>query len=71
MTGKEELKRYQREYQRKYRQENREKLNAYAREWRKSNPDKMRAIAERYWAKKEHEGRKIHNNGELSEVSEG
>lgn len=40
-----------REYMRKYREKNREKLNAYAREWRKENPDKVKQYDKNYWSK--------------------
>lgn len=52
-----------RDYFRKYRQENREKLNAYSREWRKTHPVKAGAIAVRYWEKKAEEARCSQNGG--------
>lgn len=48
MAMSEEAKKAQREYMRKYRAKNREKLNEQAREWRKNNPDKVIKIKERY-----------------------
>ena len=42
----------QREYKRKYREKNRDKINEYAKKWRKNNPDKVRQYAETYWTKK-------------------
>lgn len=41
-----------REYQRKYRAANREKLAAYQRKWSQENPEKVREYTARYWAKK-------------------
>lgn len=43
---------YMREYMRRYRQENREKLNAKKREWNAKNPDKIKAYNNAYWEKK-------------------
>ena len=40
-----------RDYKRRYRSENREKINAKQREWRAKNPDKVRAYQNRYWEK--------------------
>jgi len=40
------------EYMRKYRAENREKLREQQRNWRQSNPDKVKEYQEKYWAKK-------------------
>ncbi len=45
-------KKAQREYKRKWNQENREHINRYAREWRKKNPDKVKEYNQRYWRKK-------------------
>lgn len=42
----------QREYQRAYRDRNRERINAKHREWRKANPDKNKSYIENYWNKK-------------------
>ena len=45
------------EYQRAYRERNRERINAKHREWRKANPEKNIEYIQRYWNKKvmEHE----------------
>lgn len=51
----EEAKAARKEYMKKYRSENREKINAAQRKWFKDNPDKAKAIAERYWAKRANE----------------
>ena len=41
-----------REYDRKYREEHREKLKEYKRSWNAANKDKVNASKERYWEKK-------------------
>ena len=41
-----------REYMRKYRQENRERINAKQREWNAKNPDKVKAYCAAYWERK-------------------
>ncbi len=50
MTDKERelMLQAQREYNRQYRERNREKLNAYQKEWRLNNKDKRAAINQRY-----------------------
>ena len=48
----EQAKAASREYWRKYREANKEKVNAYQRKWRKANPDKVKAAQKRYWEKK-------------------
>lgn len=48
----EEIRRKRNEYNRAYREKNRERINAYQRKWQKDNPDKVRRYAENYWAKK-------------------
>ena len=47
-----EAKRIRKIYKRKYRQENKEKINKQQREWRAKNPDKVRAYQAKYWSKK-------------------
>lgn len=37
------------DYKRRYRNENREKINAQQREWRANNPNKVRQYNEKYW----------------------
>lgn len=37
---------------RKWREENRERRNAYMKEWRKNHPDRLREYARRYWERK-------------------
>ena len=44
------------EYQRAYRERNRERINATHREWRRANPEKAMEYQERYWQKKVAEG---------------
>lgn len=41
-----------REYARRYRAANRQKLAIYQREWRKKNTDKAKEYQRRYWEKK-------------------
>ena len=52
-----EAKKKRAEYQREYRNRNRERINAKNREWHKNNPDKNKEYIQRYWNKKvmEHE----------------
>lgn len=52
-----EAKKKRAEYQRAYRERNRERINAKNREWHKNNPDKNKEYIQRYWNKKvmEHE----------------
>ncbi len=40
-----------RDYKRKYRAKNREKINQQQREWRARNPEKVREYQSRYWEK--------------------
>ena len=39
------------EYQRAYRERNRERINAKHREWHKANPEKAMEYQERHWIK--------------------
>ena len=48
----EQAKAARREYARKYRAANREKVLEHQRKWRKNNPEKIRASQERYWEKR-------------------
>ena len=48
----EEAKKKRAEYMRKYRAENREKINAAQRERNRNNPEKRREYQRRYWEKK-------------------
>lgn len=48
----EQAKAASREYWRKYREANREKMREYQRAWRRANPEKVKAAQERYWEKK-------------------
>lgn len=43
---------YMREYHRRYRLTNADKINSSQREWRKKNPGKCREYERRYWEKK-------------------
>lgn len=47
--AREQRNAYQREYLKKYREKNKDKLNEKQREWRKNNPDKVRQYQENYW----------------------
>lgn len=47
-----EAKKKRLEYQRVYREKNRERINAKHREWRKANPEKVIDYQERHWNKK-------------------
>lgn len=42
------MKKNRTEYFRRYREENRERLNAYHRQWTRDNPDKVRAYKKKY-----------------------
>lgn len=43
------------EYMKRYRKENRERINELKREWNKNNPDKVKEYQERYWERKAQE----------------
>lgn len=48
-----ELRRaYFREYNKNYREKNKEKIIAQRKEWRKNNPTKQKEYDAKYWAKK-------------------
>lgn len=49
---------YHREYMKRYRKENAEKLRQKQNEWRKNNPDKVREYRKRYWEKKAAEAKR-------------
>lgn len=40
-----------RAYQKQWRQEHREQINAYSRQWRRDHPDKVKEQIERHWEK--------------------
>ena len=48
----EEAKKARREYYRKYRERNADKLNSYKRKWSAANPDKIAESQRRYWERK-------------------
>lgn len=50
--ARENRKKWQCEYMKKYRAENKEKLNAYQSQWRKANPEKVKQYNETYWTNK-------------------
>ena len=47
-----EAKKKRAEYNREYRNRNRERINAKNREWHKANPEKNKSYIEKYWNKK-------------------
>ncbi len=51
----EEAKKAKREYYKKYRAKNAERIKEREKAWRKANPEKVREHQNRYWAKKFHE----------------
>lgn len=53
--AKEVRRLYMRQYSKKYREENLEKILKRQREWRANNRDKCREYEARYWMKKAHE----------------
>lgn len=52
MEQKELIKKLKQEYYKKYRQDNRDKINAYQREYRANNKDKVKQYNKTYWIKK-------------------
>ena len=46
-----EAKKKRLEYQRAYRERNRERIKAYQRDWHKANPEKNKEYVERHWNK--------------------
>lgn len=46
-----EAKSARREYHRKWREKNRDKVNEYHRKWSRENPEKVKAAQFRYWDK--------------------
>lgn len=52
MTQVTQVQEAKREYARKYRAANRQKLADYQKEWRKKHPDKSKEYQRRYWEKR-------------------
>ena len=56
MTDSEKLKelaqQQKREYERRYREENRERLKEYQKQWRLNNKDKIKQYNDDYWERK-------------------
>lgn len=52
------------EYQREYREKNRERINEKRRAYAKAHPDKIREYQERHWKKKALEGKGAGNDVE-------
>lgn len=50
-----EAKEAKKAYHKKWRDENRNRLNEYYRAWRKSNPEKVQKHQENYWNRKARE----------------
>lgn len=48
----ETAKQLRREYNNKYRQENKERINQKQKEWREANKDKLKVYMSNYWNKK-------------------
>lgn len=55
LTEEELMKRARREYSKRYREENKEKINEYYRNYREKNREKIREINRRHWLKKAQE----------------
>lgn len=51
-----EAREAKREYMRKYRAANKQKLLDYQRKWRKANPEKCRKYQEEYWIRQAAKG---------------
>lgn len=52
MDTQEQLKKVKRDYYKKYRDANKDKLNAYQRQYRADNKDKVKQYNQTYWIKK-------------------
>jgi len=52
MDKQEQLKKVKRDYYKKYRDANKDKLNAYQRQYRADNKDKVKQYNHTYWLKK-------------------
>ena len=52
LTEEEKIKRAKREYLRKYRENNRDKINAYHKEYRQAHKDKIKEYNQNYWKRK-------------------
>lgn len=48
----EQAKQLRREYNRKYRELNKEQINKRQNEWRRANKDKVKEYSKNYWTKK-------------------
>jgi len=55
MALSEEAKKARREYMRKYREKNRERINKTKREWARNNPEKIKEYTVRHWEKQAQE----------------
>ena len=52
MDKQDEIKKLKREYYKKYRDANKDKLNAYQRQYRADNKEKVKQYNKKYWLKK-------------------
>lgn len=52
MEMSESAKKIRREYMRKWRQENKDRIKDYHKKWRENNPEKVAEAQVRYWANK-------------------
>ena len=52
MDNQEQIKVIKREYYKKYRENNKDKINEYQRQYRANNKDKVKEYNKNYWLKK-------------------
>lgn len=52
MDKQEQIKQIKRDYYKKYRDDNKNKINEYQREYRKQHKDKVHQYSQTYWLKK-------------------
>lgn len=52
-----EAKKARNEYQKKWREKNRERLREYHKKWRKENKEKVNEAINRYWEKRAKDGK--------------
>lgn len=65
-----EAKNLRKEYFKKYREKNRERLNAYRREYYKANSVRVNAYNDKYWENKAEEQREADRSNEQSPAIE-
>ena len=59
----EQAREARREYMRKYRAKNRERIREYQRQWAKDNPDKVKQHQANYWSNRAEQGNAPADNG--------